>query len=86
MSDEVTTTFRLVELGDPQNVGQTALTEDLARLATGHLLRLKGTLLSMERTDWVEKNGKMVPGRTVVVAAETEPHEWVTGPREFGPR
>lgn len=77
MSDSETT-FRLVVLGERDNVGQTALTAALAKLVPGDLVRGDGRL-GMERTDWVDHFGKPKIVRTVLVDAEATPGEWTIG-------
>lgn len=77
MSD-VETTFRLVALGERDNVGQTALTSGLAKLVPGDLVR-GNNRLGMERTDWVDHFGKPKPARTVLIDAESAPGEWTIG-------
>jgi hypothetical protein len=72
------TTFRLVALGDRNNVGQTAATPELARLVPGDLQRSEKRL-GIERTDWVEHFDKLKIHRTVLVDAEETPGQWVIG-------
>lgn len=87
--DDVESTYRLVELGDRTNVGQTAMTPELAKLVPGDLARFADTRLGMERTDWVEHFGKPKIARTILIEAETLPHEWKIGvdpETETGPR
>jgi hypothetical protein len=71
-------TYRLIVLGDRNNVGQTALTPELARLVPGDLVR-GNQRLGMERTDWVDHFGKPKVARTVLVDAESAPAEWTIG-------
>jgi hypothetical protein len=83
------TTFRLVDLEDRSNTGQTALTAQLAKLVPGDLTRRGTTRLGMERTDWVDHFGKPKIVRTVLVDAESESGEWKIGVNpliETGPR
>ncbi|BBO06306.1 hypothetical protein SG09_56560 [Bradyrhizobium ottawaense] len=87
--DHMETTYRLIELGDRTNAGQTALTPELARLVPGDLARYADTRLGIERTDWVEHFGKPKIARTILIEAETHPHEWKIGvdpETETGPR
>lgn len=75
--DEVNTTYRLIDLSDRNNVGQTALTPDLALLVPGNLMR--HGRLGMERSDWGDHYGKPKMIRSVVIGAETMVNEWVIG-------
>jgi len=77
MSD-IETTYRLIVLGDRNNVGQTALTSELAKLAPGDLVRGNGRL-GMERTDWADHFGKPKIVRTVLIDAESARGEWTIG-------
>ena len=70
--------IRLIVLGDRNNVGQTALTAELAKLVPGDLVR-GDQRLGMERTDWVDHFGKPKIVRTVLVDAESAPGEWTIG-------
>lgn len=72
------TTFRLVDLADRNNVGQTALSAQLAKLVPGDLIH-ENRRLGMERTDWVENFGKPKAVRTVLIDAESAPGEWKIG-------
>ena len=78
MSDDIQVTYRLIVLGEPNNVGQTALTPELAKLVPGNLDRGKQRL-GMERTDWGEQYGKPKTVRTVLIDAESAPGEWTLG-------
>jgi hypothetical protein len=84
--NEIETTYRLIVLGDRTNVGQTALTPELAKLAPGDLIRGPDDRLGLERTDWAKDYGKPKNVRTVLIEAETSPGEWIIGaepqPRE----
>jgi hypothetical protein len=71
-------TFRLVDLSDRNNVGQTALTADLAKLVPGDLIR-ENRRLGMERTDWADHFGKPKAVRTVLTDAESSSGEWTIG-------
>jgi hypothetical protein len=75
---ETDTTYRLVDLNNPNNVGRTAATPELAKLVPGDLNR-EGRRLGIERTDWVEHNGKPKISRTVLIEVEGVPGEWVIG-------
>lgn len=75
--DEISTTYRLIVLGDPGNAGQTALTPELAKLAPGNLSR--HGRLGLERTDWGDQYGKPKALRTVLVEAEGQSNEWTIG-------
>jgi len=77
MSD-IDTTYRLIVLGDRNNVGQTALTPELAKLVPGDLFR-ENCRLGMERTDWADHLGKPKIVRTVLIDAESAPGEWAIG-------
>ena len=72
------TTYRLVVLGDRENVGQTAASSELAKLVPGDLER-GNQRLGIERTDWVDHFGKMRIQRTILVEAEEAPGEWTIG-------
>ena len=77
MSD-TDTTFRLVVLGESNNVGQTALTAELAKLVPGDIVR-DNKRLGMERTDWADHFGKPKIMRTVLIDAESAFGEWTIG-------
>ena len=70
-------TYRVVNLQDREEVGQTAATPELAKLAAGNLSRLDR--LALEQTDWTEEYGKPKVRRSVIVDAEREPREWELG-------
>jgi hypothetical protein len=72
------TTYRLVVIGDRDNVGQTAASRELAMLVPGGLSR-GNQRLGIEQTDWVDHFGKMKINRTILVDAEQQPGEWVIG-------
>ena len=75
----VDTTYRLIALnGDRTNVGQTALTPELAKLVPGDLVR-GGQRLGIERTDWAEQFDKLKIIRSVLIDAESHPGEWTIG-------
>jgi hypothetical protein len=78
MSDDIQVTYRLIALGDPNNVGQTALTPELAKLVPGNLDR-GNQRLGLERTDWGEHYGKPKVVRSVLIDAESTPGEWTIG-------
>jgi hypothetical protein len=76
------TTYRLIVLGsDRANVGQTALTPELAKLVPGDLNR-GNQRLGMERTDWVDHFDKPKIIRSVLIEAESTPGEWTIGADE----
>jgi hypothetical protein len=77
--EEMDTTFRLIDISDRDNCGQTAASPDLALLVPGNLQR-EGKRLGMERTDWAEHFGKPKVVRTILIAAESRPGEWEIGP------
>lgn len=73
------TTYRLIVLGsDRTNVGQTALTPELAKLVPGDLNR-ENQRLGMERTDWADHFDKPKVIRSVLIEAESTPGEWTIG-------
>ena len=73
------TTYRLISLnGDRTNVGQTALTPELAKFVPGDLNRANQRL-GMERTDWADHFDKPKIIRSVLVEAESIPGEWIIG-------
>jgi hypothetical protein len=76
---DMDTTYRLVALGDPTNVGHTALTPELAMLVPGNLHR-GDNRLGIERTDWVYDFGKPKVHRTILIEAEPFSGEWKIGP------
>ncbi len=76
---ETETTFRLIDISDPTNVGRTAASAQLAKLVPGDLNR-ENRRLGMERTDWVEHYGKPKIARTVLVDAERRVGQWEIGP------
>jgi hypothetical protein len=78
MSDDTQVTYRLIVLGEANNVGQTALTPELAKLVPGNLER-GDQRLGMERTDWDQHYGKPKVVRTVLIDAESTPGEWTIG-------
>ena len=71
------TTYRCVNLVDPSEVGQTAATPELARLAAWGLSRT--CRIGLERTDWVDQYGKMKVNRSVLIEAEDHPGQWTLG-------
>ena len=71
------TTFRVVNLADRSEVGQTAATPELAMLAALGLNR--SCRMGLERTDWVDHFGKPKVHRTVLLDAESQAGEWVLG-------
>jgi hypothetical protein len=76
--DEIDTTYRLIDLANPNNVGQMAASPKLAKLVPG-LLDRSNKRLGIERTEWISKFGKLEPQRSTVVAVEDAPDEWVIG-------
>lgn len=83
------TTYRMVVLhaSGMYTYGQTAASPELAKIATGHLLRETiqsngPRRLGIERTDWTtDDEGILHPHRTVLVEVEPEPGTWDIGPR-----
>jgi hypothetical protein len=70
-------TYRVVNLLDRDEVGQTAATPEIARLTAAGLNRV--CRLGLERTDWTEHFGKLKVHRSVVVEVENQPGEWDLG-------
>ncbi|TAN48338.1 MAG: hypothetical protein EPN26_12650 [Rhodospirillales bacterium] len=75
---EVTTTYRIVVLGDREIVGQTAATPELAKLVPPDVNR-NNYRLGMELTEWADHYGKMRVQRTILIEAESQPNEWMLG-------
>lgn len=73
------TTYRLIVLGEPNNVGQTAATPEFAMLAPGDLDRSSSSRLAIEQTDWTEKFDKLVVNRSVIIDVEPSPGKWTIG-------
>jgi hypothetical protein len=71
------TTFRVVNLVDRSEVGQTASTPELAKLAAIGLSR--SCRMGLERTDWIDHFGKPKVHRTVLLEAESQAGEWALG-------
>jgi hypothetical protein len=71
------TTFRVVNLVDRSEVGQTAISPELAKIAATDLSR--SCRMGLERTDWTDHFGKPKVHRTVLLEAENQPGEWVLG-------
>jgi hypothetical protein len=67
-------TYRVGSPNDPQNVGKTAATPELAKWAAQHLDRSE--CLVLERTVWEERDYKLKPIFTVIDDAERRPGEW----------
>ncbi|HWE72212.1 MAG TPA: hypothetical protein VG328_03565 [Stellaceae bacterium] len=79
MSD-TDTTYRLIVLGNPDMIGLTAATPDLAKLVPGDIpCHDRKERLGMERTEWIENYGRMKVNRSVVIEAENQPGEWAIG-------
>jgi hypothetical protein len=77
---DLETTYRVVDLANRENQGQTAATPDLAKLATQSITRDAATTrLALERTDWVDDYGKPKPRRSVIIEAENPSEPWSTG-------
>ena len=70
-------TFRVVNLVDRDEVGQTGATPEIAKLTASSLSR--ACRLGLERTDWIEHFGKMKVHRSVIVEVESRPGEWELG-------
>jgi hypothetical protein len=77
---ETDTTYRLVVLGNPEMVGRTAASPELAKLVPGDIpIRGRDERLGLERTDWVDHFGKMKINRSILIEAENRPGEWDIG-------
>ncbi|MGH6975457.1 MAG: hypothetical protein ACREED_00365 [Stellaceae bacterium] len=77
---ETDTTYRLVVLGNPDMVGRTAASPELAKLVPGDIpTRGRTERLGMERTEWVQHFEKMKVNRSILVTAESRPNEWTIG-------
>jgi hypothetical protein len=74
------TTYRIVDLADRENVGQTAATADLALLAAGSMARNGNSRFAIEETDWIEEQGRHKPRRSVIIEAEDPSNPWKVGP------
>lgn len=70
-------TFRVINLVDRSEVGQTAATPELAKLVAEGLNR--SCRLGLERTDWSDNHGRLKPYRTIVVEAEPTAGDWDLG-------
>lgn len=70
-------TFRVINLTDRSEVGQTAATPELAKLAAIGMNR--ACRMGLERTDWVRHFEKLKANRTVLLDAETNPGDWELG-------
>ena len=71
MSVDYDTTFRVIDLANRENVGPTAATPELAKLAARSMMRNRlNSRFALEKTDWAEEYGKPKPRRTVIVEAE----------------
>lgn len=82
------TTYRMIMIGarGMYTVGNTASTPELARLATGSLIRDAhggDKMLGIERSEWRvhARTGDLEVYLTVLVEAETAPGTWTIGPR-----
>ena len=75
------TTYRLIVLDDPDRVGRTAASAELAKLVPGDIgpASRQGKRLGMERTEWVDNFGKMKIHRSILVDAEASPGQWTIG-------
>lgn len=76
--EEVNVTYRLIDPNDRANVGQTAISPELALLLPGNIAR-DGRRLAMERSDWIDDYGKPKIVRSVVIGVEEEPGSWTIG-------
>ncbi len=76
---EIETTYRVIDLLDKSNVGQTAATPELAKLAAGGLSRYPDSRFAIEMTDWTEDFGKPKIRRSVITAAEDPNDPWKLG-------
>ncbi len=73
------TTYRVIDLADRENVGQTAATPELAKLAAGHMWRSDKSRFALEQTEWIEEYGKSKPRRSVIIEAEDSSDPWRVG-------
>ena len=76
MSDYNDTTYRVIVIEDPEVVGQTAATPELAKLVAPPIDPRSGFRFGLERTDWGDHYGKPRPIRTVLIEAENKAGEW----------
>ncbi|MEY9121325.1 hypothetical protein [Bradyrhizobium yuanmingense] len=76
--EEVNVTYRLIDPNDRSNVGQTAISPELALQLPGNMA-LDGRRLAMERSDWVDDYGKPKLVRSVVIDVEKAPGAWKIG-------
>jgi hypothetical protein len=70
-------TYRVVNLKFREEVGQTASTPELAKLAADNLTRTDR--LALEQTDWTEEYGKLKVRRSVITEVENHAGEWTLG-------
>lgn len=73
------TTYRVIDLTDRENIGQTAADPSLAKLATSRMWRSEDSRFAIEATDWGEEYGVPKPRRSVVIEAEDPANLWKIG-------
>lgn len=73
------TTYRIVDLADRDQVGLTAASPELAKLAAAALLRGPKTRFALEQTDWEDAWGKAKPRRSIIIEAEDPVTPWDIG-------
>jgi hypothetical protein len=76
---EIETTYRVIDLSDKNNVGQTAATPELAKLAAGGVGRVPTSRFAIEMTDWADDWGKPKIRRSVITEAEAPNQPWKLG-------
>jgi hypothetical protein len=74
------TTYRVIDLADRENVGHTAATPELAKLAAGRMERMPSSRFALEQTDWDEEYGKPKRSRSIIIEAEDPSERWNVGP------
>jgi hypothetical protein len=80
-NDTIDTTYRLVDLINPENCGLEGTTPALALLRPGNIRRDETTRLAIERIEWIASNwGKKSITRQFIIDAEEVPGQWKIGP------
>lgn len=77
---DISTTYRVIDLADRDNVGQAALTPELAKLACARMSRTGSSRYVLEATDWWDDNGVPKARRSVITEAEEAANLWGAKP------
>lgn len=72
------TTYRLIVLENREITGQTAASQELAKLVPPNIDRTN-IRFGMEMTEWTQHFEKMRVNRSILIDAETAPNEWAIG-------